>query len=354
MARNRNPYGPPTTQRRLKGNLLAGVIGLGVGERHVVGYDRHPQCQVKVLCDLNPEVLNKVGERHKGKELTSDPASVLEDPNIDVVSIASYDNSHERQVVQALQKGKHVFVEKPLCLTSRELENIVRTLNAYPSLKLSSNLILRKSPRFMELKNRIESGDFGEIYHFEGSYDYGRLRKLTHGWRGKTPNYSVTHGGGIHVIDLVVWLSGKKVATVQGAGNKIPTKGSIFEGPSLTSAILQFEDGSTAQITSNYASVTPHHHKISVYGTRCTFEQSHQGAVYIKSREPEVAPELVSSPYPGADKSDLLHNFIDSILGETEPQVSKQEVVEAMSISLAIDEAINSTVSKKFKYPRLQ
>ena len=129
----------------MKGKLLAGVIGLGVGERHVVGYDRHPQCQVKVLCDLNPKVLKNVGERHKGKELTSDPASVLEDPNIDVVSIASYDDSHERQVVQALQRGKHVFVEKPLCLTSCELENIVRTLNAYPSLKLSSNLILRKA-----------------------------------------------------------------------------------------------------------------------------------------------------------------------------------------------------------------
>ncbi len=338
----------------MRESLFAGVIGLGVGEKHVIGYDLHPKCQVKVICDLNPEVLEQVGKRHEGKELTTDPESVLEDPRIDVISIASFDDFHERQVVKALENGKHVFVEKPLCLTTKELENIVRTLNAYPGLKLSSNLILRKSPRFIELKERISSGDFGDIYHFEGSYDYGRLHKLTNGWRGTIPHYSVTHGGGIHVIDLILWLSGKKVEMVQAVGNRIPTQKSIFEGPSLTSAILKFEDGATAQVTSNYASATPHHHKISVYGTSCTFEQSHQGAVYMKGRDPRATSELVDSPYPGTDKGDLIRNFIDSILGETNPEVSKKEVVEAMSVSLAIDESLSSPNSHMVKYPRLQ
>ena len=107
----------PNHPETLEGNLFAGVIGLGVGERHVVGYDRHLNAKSKSSGDLNPEVLNKL-RKAQGKELTSDPASVLEDPNIDVVSIASYDNSHERQVVQALQR-QAAFVKKPLCLTSR-------------------------------------------------------------------------------------------------------------------------------------------------------------------------------------------------------------------------------------------
>ena len=338
----------------MKNNLSAAVIGLGVGERHVVGYERHPRCEVKALCDINPEVLNKLAQRHEGKSLTTEPEVILEDPRIDIVSIASYDDSHEKLVVEALRKGKHVFVEKPLCLTRNELENIVHTLNQRPELNLSSNLILRRAPRFIELRERISSGRFGKTYHFEGSYDYGRLHKLVNGWRGKIPNYSVTHGGGIHLIDLILWLSGKKIAMVHGVGNRAPTEGSIFDGPSLTSSILKFEDGTTAQITSNYASMTPHHHKLSVYGTLCTFEQSHLGAAYFSSRNREEEPELVDSAYPGTEKGDLLCNFVDSILGIEPAAITAREVIEAMSVSLAIDESSDTVEPLGVKYPELK
>ena len=172
---------------------------------------------------------------------------ILNDPNIQLVSIASYDDVHEQQVLSALRNNKHVFVEKPLCLNSNELRNIGEELKLHPHLLLSSNLILRKTPRFIELHDRIMLGQLGNIFHIEGSYDYGRLHKLTDGWRGKIPNYSVTLGGGIHLIDLMIWLSGKKITYVSGVGNDLATSDSQFEGLSLTSASIRFEDGSTAQ-----------------------------------------------------------------------------------------------------------
>ncbi|MEC7394963.1 MAG: Gfo/Idh/MocA family oxidoreductase [Verrucomicrobiota bacterium] len=329
------------------------MIGLGVGEQHIQGFEGHAGCKVVSLCDMNPQVLKEVGRRFEGKVLYKDPKEILNDPKIDIVSIASYDDSHEEQIIGALRNGKHVFVEKPLCLTRNELEKIVHNLNKRPTLHLSSNLILRKVPRFMQLRERIRSGHFGETYHFEGCYDYGRLHKLTEGWRGKIHNYSVTHGGGIHLIDLILWLSGKKILTVHAVGNNIPTKSSHFKGPSLTSAVLKFEDGATAQVTSNYASVTPHHHKLTVYGTRCTFEQSHLGAAYFKSRCSDETPERVDSPYPGASKGDLLHNFVSSIRGEAQPSITKQEVIDAMSVSLAIDESIFQMKPVPVPYPQL-
>ena len=221
----------------------------------------------------------------------------------------------------------------------------------HPHLSLSSNLNLRKTPRFIELHERIASGRLGEVFHMEGSYDYGRLHKLTNGWRGKTPNYSVTLGGGIHLIDLMIWISGKKVSFVSGVGNNLPTSDSQFDGLSLTSASIGFEDGSNAQITSNYASVAPHHHKLCIYGTNGTFEQSHLGAAYYWSRDPGEKSEEVSSPYPGTSKGDLLANFIDSILDEKNlPLISAQEVLDATSVALAIDQAIRSQSTQSVNY----
>jgi predicted dehydrogenase len=307
-------------------------------------------CEVKAICDINEKVLQKVGKKYPSCTFSPDPDLVLNDPEIDLVCIASYDDVHEQQVLSALRNNKHVFVEKPLCLTENELSNIAEELNFHPQLFLSSNLILRKTPRFIELHDRIASGRLGQIFHMEGSYDYGRLHKLTDGWRGKTPNYSVTLGGGIHLIDLMIWLSGKKVTSVSGIGNNLATSNSQYRGLSLTSSNIGFEDGSTAQITSNFASVAPHHHKLCIYGTSGTFEQSHMGAAYYFSQDPSEKPEEVSSPYPGTAKGDLLANFVDSIIQGNQPLVSAQEVLDASSIALAIDKSILSQSTLPVSY----
>ena len=331
-------------------HINAGVIGLGVGESHIIGLESHPNCQIKAICDINEIVLQKVGSRFPSCTLSTDPNLILNDPNIQLVCVASYDDVHEQQVVSALRNNKHVFVEKPLCLSSDELCNIAEELKMNPHLFLTSNLILRKTPRFIELHDRIATGRLGEIFHMEGSYDYGRLHKLTEGWRGRTPNYSVTLGGGIHLIDLMLWLSGKKVSSVSAVGNNLAASNSQFDGLSVTSSNIGFEDGSTAQITSNYASFTPHHHKLCIYGTNGTFEQSHLGAAYYWSRDPNEKSESVSSPYPGTSKGDLLFNFIDSILKKNLPLVSAQEVLDATSVALAIDQSIRSQSGQPVNY----
>ena len=333
--------------------FTAGIIGLGVGESHIEGYESHPHCSVTKLCDLNKDALDAVGRRHPEKQLTQDPENIICDPDIDIVSIASYDDAHKNQVVASLKNGKHVFVEKPICLNNEELLSIVSVMRENPKLKVSSNLILRRCPRFIDLRKRIRSGELGQVFHMESSYDYGRLHKLTDGWRGRIPSYSVTLGGGIHLIDLMHWVSGEKFTEVFAHGNTLPTKSSVFSGNSLTSAIMQSSSGCTTSLTSNFGSVTPHHHKLCVYGTEATFEQSHTNTSYFFSRDPAVEPEKVDTPYPGTQKGDLLYDFVDSIIGEKQPLVKAQEVIDAMSVALAIDESIKKQKPKKVEYLRV-
>lgn len=323
-------------------SLRAGVIGLGVGERHILGYEGDSRCEVVSLCDLNRERLQEVGQKHPGKSLTTSPQEILSDPEIDVVSIASFDDAHRDQVISALEHGKHVFVEKPLCLSRPELDDIAEALRKRPELQLSSNFVLRSVPRFAELRRRIKAGDLGQIYYAEGDYDYGRLQKLTHGWRGRIQNYSVVHGGGIHLIDLLLWLTGAVVQEVFAYGNQISTEGSQFAGDDMVVSVLKFTNGQVAKVASNFASVTPHHHNVSIYGTQGTFTQSPVGASYFWSRDRDAAPERLVDAYPGAGRQDMLMSFVRSILDGTSPGVSSEEVFRAMDISLAISESLVS------------
>ena len=61
----------------------------------------------------------------------------------------------------------------------------------------------------------------GNIYLYEASYDYGRIHKITSGWRGEIDNYSVMHSGGIHLIDIILWLSNQKIIEVNAISTKL-------------------------------------------------------------------------------------------------------------------------------------
>jgi len=333
--------------------LNAAVIGLGVGERHIYGYETEPRCRVIALCDINAEKLQEVGHRHPGKKITQDPEEIFLDTNIQVVSVASYDDVHCSQVVAAIKGGKHVFVEKPLCLTRWEYETIADTLNQHPKTKLSSNLILRKTPRFLGLKNRLSKGELGQIYYLEGDYDYGRVHKITEGWRGQIPNYSVVHSGAIHLIDLLCWLTGQRVWEVFAYGNRIATHHTSFKGNDLVAALLKFENGAIAKVTANFACNTPHFHRVSVYGTSGTFQQSHSGTVYLQSRDAGVPPQQVTDAYPGATKGDIIPSFVRSILDNEVADVTAQEVFDVMAISLAIEESLQYQCPVRVHYAEL-
>jgi len=322
--------------------LRAAVIGLGIGEQHILGYEADPRCKVTTLCDIDVIKLTQVASRYPNRHITQHPSDVFADSDIDVVSIASYEDSHCDQVIAAIDSGKHVFVEKPLCLTGRELEQIVCSLRRNPKIRLSSNLILRKSPRFLQLREKISAGSFGELYYMEGDYDYGRLHKLKDGWRGRIPHYSVVHGGGIHLIDLLCWLYADKVEEVFAYGNKFFTSDNIFRSSDFVVAILKFRRGALAKVTANFGSVTPHFHRLAVYGTLATFQQSHSGANYFFSRGSQGLPIAISDDYPGTEKGDILPSFVRAILDGTPQDVTAEEVINAMSISIAIEKSVST------------
>lgn len=331
--------------------LRAAVIGLGIGEQHIEGLLRTGKCELAWLCDLSDEKLAAARAKHRGARVTKKAEDIFEDKSVDLVSIASYDDAHAGQTVQALAAGKHVFVEKPLCRTLKELKAVKKAwARRKGRVKLAGNLVLRAAPAYQWLKEKLAAGDFGKIYAFDGDYLYGRLEKITEGWRKDVPDYSVMEGGGIHLIDLFLWLTGERPSRVAAAGNRLATQGTGFRHDDFTAATFQTGSGLVARVTANFGCVHKHQHVMRVFGTRKTFICDDAGPRVHASRAPlDAAEKLPLSPLPAA-KGDLIPAFVDAVLEGKNLSSETQMLFDGVSLSAACDKAAKTHSWEKVEY----
>lgn len=330
--------------------LRVGIIGLGIGEAHIPGFAEHPLCEVIALADFSEAKRKEVAARHPGIAVVENADQLLDDPNIDVVSIASFDNFHVEQVIKAINSGKHVFVEKPACLTQDEARQIRASLKNHPEVVISSNLILRKSPRFIDLKKRLADGELGKVSYIEADYNYGRLHKLTDGWRGDIPFYSVVCGGGLHMIDLVQWLTGERICEVSAFANRIHADSTKFAFPDTVAALLHCESGVIIKLTSNFGCVMPHFHVLNVFGTKATFQNDYGDALLYRSRDPQDSPQTIISSYKGMNKWDLIPSFVEAIAEGRKAEVDEEDIFRGLSVCFAIHEALEKNAVVPVEY----
>lgn len=240
------------------------------------------------------------------------------------------------------------MIEKPLALNRHEAEAILRAQQDSGRF-LSSNLVLRKSPRFQELKNWIAKGYFGEIVTIEGDYLHQILWKLTQGWRGEMEFYCVTYGGGIHMIDLMRWLLDEEIVEVCGMSNKKLTRGSKFNFDDTVTNLLKFKSGTVGRTTSNLGAQRPQIHGLAVYGTEKSFINDTPHAKLFHGDNSEDI-EIVETTYPGIDKFGLLPDFISSIRNGDEPEVSAKDVFRVMDICFACYESLQAKKTVNVDY----
>lgn len=111
------------------GPVILGVIGAG---NHVKDMLLPPikdlkQTTIRAICTASGVNAKALGAKVGAAYCTTDPQAVFEDAAINAVLIGTRHDSHASLIIRALQAGKHVFVEKPLCLTEEELDQISET-----------------------------------------------------------------------------------------------------------------------------------------------------------------------------------------------------------------------------------
>ena len=290
-------------------HIKVGIIGTGIGLKHFEAINNFKGSKVKTIVEMNKKKITKLKKKFPQQDISTDENKIFNDKEINLVSIASYDNYHFKHVIRALNNNKNIIVEKPLCLNIEELKIVKRILKK-KKLRMISNLVLRKNSLFKNFKQIIKRD---KIYYIEGDYLWGRKSKLF-GWRSKVKNYSSTLGAGIHIFDLILWITGKKPVYVSTFGNSIASKNTVFKKESFLIYILEFKNNLVAKVTANLACSYNHFHEIKIFGKQNTLVHSLPSTYKFISRKNVNIFKKIKTNYPeNHNKKKLIQDFIQKL-----------------------------------------
>ena len=145
------------------------VIGLGYwGPNLLRVLGENQNAEVRWICDLDQERLMKYRRRHPAARVTTRVDRVLADPEVDAVIIATPVYSHYDLTSQALQAGKHVFVEKPLASSSQLADELADMASQRHRILMCGHTFVY-SPPVRAVKRMLEAGTLGDIYFISSS-----------------------------------------------------------------------------------------------------------------------------------------------------------------------------------------
>lgn len=152
------------------GKIKVGVIGAGsISDMHFESYKNNKDVEIYAVCDINEQRAREKADKYGAEKYYKKYQDLLIDPDIDAVSICTWNNSHAEISIAALQAGKHVLVEKPLCKTVEEALEIEEAVQESDEKTLQVGFVRRFGTNTQVLKKFIDSGDLGEIYYAKAS-----------------------------------------------------------------------------------------------------------------------------------------------------------------------------------------
>ena len=156
-------------ERAYDHTFRVGIIGTGwIAEAHAESYLNQPDVKIVALADLIPGKAEKFAARYgiEGCRFYPDHKSLLDNEELDAVSICTYNTQHAPCAIYALEKGVNVLLEKPMCVTTEEAVEIMRA-----EKKSGKVLSIGFQPRFDEnmqmIKKIVDSGVLGKIYYIQ-------------------------------------------------------------------------------------------------------------------------------------------------------------------------------------------
>jgi predicted dehydrogenase len=148
--------------------LNIGLIGAGmIGDVHIRTCRQDGRGEVAWLAAATAETLGRKMKAHGIPKGTLDYREILSDPKVEAVIIASPPHTHLEMTLAALDAGKHILLEKPMCIHPEEAVRIVKAVEAHPGLVVleCSCRHARLQPKFRLVKAMIDEGKLGEVYH---------------------------------------------------------------------------------------------------------------------------------------------------------------------------------------------
>jgi predicted dehydrogenase len=279
----------------------------------------------------------------QGFTVAEDIAAALADDTIDAVVLCTPHRQHAKQIVAAARAGKHVFCEKPLCLSWQDAADAVQACRE-AGVVLGIGHERRFEPAVIELRRRIANGDLGTVLQIEANFSQDKFFALApDNWRLSKELAPVgpLSATGIHLVDLAIAILGP----AESVWARLATRGSNFANGDTLGIMLAFPGGANALISAVLA--TPFDGRFCVYGSKGWIEirdRTHPEhptgwdiITTLRDKEREVH---FMSPHPAV--RDNLDAFADAVRGASTYPVPGAEMLANVA---ALEAIMRSTES---------
>ncbi|WP_181346960.1 Gfo/Idh/MocA family protein [Thalassobacillus sp. CUG 92003] len=343
--------------------LKVGVIGIGsIAQFHIEPYQTNAKVELAALCDLDGKRLKEKGEKYQVGQLYTDYHDLLQNREIDAVSICTWNNSHAEIAVAALEAGKHVLVEKPLSITVEEALTVQEAAER-SGKTVQVGFVRRHGNNSKLLKDFIDQGELGEIYYAKASC----LRRLGNpgGWFS---DLSKSGGGplidlGVHMIDICWYMMDRpRPVSVSGntynkLGNRSHIKNlsfyqaadydpSLNDVEDLTNALIRFENGSSLLVDVSFTlQALKDELSVQLFGDKGGAEIEPELALVTEKNNTilNVTPQIdnLTFDFYQAFQNEINH-FVECCLEGTENIAPISDGVELMKMLNAVYESAKS------------
>ncbi len=241
--------------------IKTGVMGVGrMGVEHCYQIEDTEGFEL-VAVSSRAEERRRTIQYEFDVKIYPDHTALLADPEVELVVIATHTSNHEEWAIKALEAGKHVVVEKPMCLSLEGAERMIATAEECGRV-LTVHQNRRWDQDFQTVRKIVEDGLLGEPFAFES-----RVMSFYEGWpawgaEGMANPWRIkkAYGGGLlmdwgpHLIDQVLLLVPSPVVGVFG---DLQSRIWATEVDDHFKCILRFEDGTIAQVEASNNALRP-------------------------------------------------------------------------------------------------
>jgi predicted dehydrogenase len=196
--------------------LRVGVVGLGYwGPNLARNFDRLPEASLAWICDASEPSRDRWGRVFHQAKVATEPAELFQDPELDAVVVATPVPSHATLARQALEAGKHCFVEKPLATSIAEAKAVSDVADASGRILMVGHL-LEYHPGLNRLKELLDAGELGEPrYVYSNRLNLGKLRA----------DENALWSLGAHDVSVVLRLVGEEPTELHAFGDSYTRPG---------------------------------------------------------------------------------------------------------------------------------
>ncbi|MGB6974752.1 MAG: Gfo/Idh/MocA family oxidoreductase [Terracidiphilus sp.] len=254
-------------------SLKIAIIGCGkIADAHVEEIRKIPSASLVAVCDLEPIMAEQLATRYAVPRWYTDFAQMLEEQKPDVVHITTPPSSHLPLVRQALAAGAHIFLEKPVAPRPADVQAILAAADA-ANRKLTVNYWPNFEEHALDLRQRIASGELGDIVHLESLYGYDlsgeygmALRRDPQHWVHRLPGRLLQNVLD-HALNKIVPYVADENPFVHAIAYQANSDRSQQDGELLDELRVMIRGGASSAYITFSAHARPVGHRLRVYGT---------------------------------------------------------------------------------------